>query len=131
MNCPVCHEPYLAKETRGPTGGFKGAKYTSEYYEHEDKECVYQSAYYPNYFGKGPKTVYHSWSTAKEKKPKEQVRFIILPEGRVQLSRQVSNEIFRKLLKAGAVTPPKPGFPGWNFDRVKSKPILEQEYEVI
>ena len=130
MNCPVCHESYLSKDTRR-SGGFKGATYTSDYYEHEDKECVYQSTYYPNYFGKGPKTVHASWSSAKEKKPKETIQFVITPEGRTRLSKQVSTDTFRKLMKAGAVSPPKPGFPGWNFDRVKSGPILKEEYEVV
>lgn len=127
MNCPICHEPYLHKENRGIQHGFKGATYGMEVYEHEDKECVFQKCFYPNYFGKGPKTVIHSWSSAKIPKPKEKVSFINRGEV-TNLSRSISHDTFMTLLRAGAVKKePK----GWNFNKEKSKLILEKEYEVV
>lgn len=63
--CPVCGDPYSGFDDRGSQKGFKGAKYGMKVYEHPDKECVYQTAYYPDYFGKGPKTKVDKWTTKK------------------------------------------------------------------
>jgi len=130
-SCPVCHEPYLGKKTHGISHDSKGATYSSHYYQHEDKECVLQKVYYPNYFGKGPKTVVHSWSTAREKKPKETISFYADYKGRVRLNKNVSHDLFNKLMREGAVVLPKSNDRVWSFDKEKARPILEKEYKVI
>jgi hypothetical protein len=134
--CPVCQEVAFSTEKRGPSKGFKGAAYTEVYYQHGSKECVRQSCYYPNYFGKGPKTIVHTWSTQKTPTisavptAKEHIQFTTNFEGKTQLTKSVPKDVFMRLLKADAVSAPKPGFKGWNFDRVKAKPILEESYIV-
>ena len=68
--CEICHEPAIQIQNLNQKG-FKGAKYTTKVFEHKDKECTLQLAFYPNYFGKGAQTKVHKWSTPKEPKSKE------------------------------------------------------------
>jgi hypothetical protein len=63
IRCPVCGQ--MARlESSSSQKGFKGTKYSMTVYEHPDKECVVQEAYYPNYFGR-PKVKVYKWSREK------------------------------------------------------------------
>jgi len=138
--CPVCHEVAFNKETR-KTGGFKGATYTTNYYDHGSKECVQQFVYYPNYFGKGSKTVCHTWSTEKPSNvfkdrrtepkqlkgaPKRDIRFIS-QYGLTKVSQNLDKDVFMELLKAKAVEKTSKG---WEFKPALSTPILKKYYVV-
>ena len=127
IRCPVCND-YAIDMNRRSSKGFKGATYTTEYYDHGDRECVFQKTYYPNYFGKGPKTVVNKWTTPKTK---EQISFVILPSGTTKLSKSVPRDVFLRLLKEKAVKPPKEGTKEWDFDPIKARPILEKQYEIV
>ena len=132
IRCPVCSD-YAINMNRRSSKGFKGATYTTEYYDHGDRECVLQKTFYPNYFGKGPKTVTskttrNPWYTPKTK---ETISFVKTPSGTTKLSKNVPRDIFLRLLKEKAVKPPKEGTKEWDFDPEKARPILEKQYEIV
>lgn len=138
--CPVCHEVAFNKETR-KTGGFKGATYTTNYYDHGSKECAQQFVYYPNYFGKGPKTVCHTWSNEKpasvfkdrrnepqqSKAPSKRSIHFISHYGLTRVSKSLDKDVFMELVKAKAVEKTSKG---WEFKPALSTPILKKYYVV-
>jgi len=129
MNCPVCHQPYRTSEHRGPHKGFKGASYSEDYYQHETKECVFQKSFYPNYFGKGPKTVVHTWEHNLQylNPHKGQISFVT-ENGITTINKVIPKPLFIELLKAKAVAHTDRG---WEFNPDLCKKILEKEYEII